>query len=161
MSTETHGEPREGKSGIQDSADGTTAVNKSQQTIRHRLDAGSPPIHNFDGDKLAQFRLITLATSGLCKPGKDALNQPIDLKYFYCHVVEMEAKVGGELFDAYRVVLVDKAGDAYGFVSTGILDGLETVIQCFGVGPWTDPMVVKIMETNTRKGNRTYNLIAG
>ena len=133
----------------------------ASQTIRHRIDGGSPPIHNFDGDKLAQFRLITLATSGLCKPGKDALNQPIDLKYFYCHLVEMEAKVGGELFDAYRVVLVDKAGDAYGFVSTGILDGLETVIQCFGVGPWTDPMVVKIMETNTRKGNRTYNLIAG
>jgi hypothetical protein len=116
---------------------------------------GEAIVHNFDGDKMAQYRLTALATGGACKPFEAIPETGIDLRYWFCHRVEMVAKTG-EIITPIRTALVDKSGAAYSFVSDGIARELDTLRSLFGEGPYTDPMPIKVGKIKTRSGGYTY-----
>lgn len=119
------------------------------------VEGGDAIFHNFDGGKMDQYRLTALATGGVCKPYEEMPPEGIDLRYWFCHRVEMVAKTG-EIITPIRTALIDKSGDAYSFVSDGVARELDALRQIFGDGPYTDPMVIKVSKIKTRSGGYTY-----
>lgn len=134
-------------------------VPKQAKSIRSRLDDGSGPIHNFDGDKQAQWKLTALATGGSCKEGSAMDGEIIDLKYYYCHTVQMVSQKTGDIIDAMRCVLISKDGTAWRFVSGTVIDALDNLRSIFGDGPYTDPVKFTIEPLKSRTGNQIYNLV--
>jgi hypothetical protein len=118
-------------------------------------DNGAAIIHNFDGDKMDQYRLTAIATGGACQPFEAIPVDGLDLKYWFCHRAEMVSKTG-EIITPVRTVLIDKGGNAFSFVSDGIARELDTLRTLFGDGPYTDPMKVKVSKIKTRSGGHTY-----
>jgi hypothetical protein len=119
------------------------------------VEGGDAIVHNFDGDKMAQYRLTALATGGACQPYESMPPDGIDLRYWFCHRVEMVAKTG-EIITPIRTALIDKSGAAYSFVSDGVARELDTLRSLFGEGPYTDPMPIKVGKIKTRSGGYTY-----
>lgn len=117
-----------------------------------------PSVNNFDGDKVNQWRLTSLACGGGCRDFAAMDGKPIDLKYYYCHQIEIVRQESGEIINPIRCVLIDKGGNAYGFVSEYIARELDTIIEIFGPGPYTEPMSIIVKQVNTRKGNRIYTV---
>jgi len=133
-----------------------------QQSIRKiedilRVD-GRPSWSNFDGDKVNQYRLTALACGADCGKFENMPPDGIDLRYAYCHVIEMESSRGGEIINPIRTALVDKSGAAYGFVSDYLARELDTLRSVFGDGPWSEPLKIKVSVTNTRRGFRVYTI---
>lgn len=121
------------------------------------LGGGAAIVHNFDGDKVAQYRLTALATGGACV-SFDEMPNPFDLKYWFCHRVDMVAQKSGEIITPIRTVLIDKSGKAVSFVSDGIAKELDTLRSIFGDGPYTEPMQVRLQRIKTRAGTFTYSM---
>lgn len=118
---------------------------------------GEAIVHNFDGDKMAQYRLTALATGGACQKFDDMPEGGIDLRYWFCHRVEMVAKTG-EIITPIRTCVIDRNGAAYSFVSDGLARELDTLRSLFGDGPYTDPMQIKVSKIKTRSGGHTYSM---
>jgi hypothetical protein len=118
---------------------------------------GDAIVHNFDGDKMAQYRLTALATGGACVSFEE-MPTPFDLKYWFCHRVEMVAQGSGEFITPIRTVLISKTGQAVSFVSDGIARELDTLRSLFGEGPYTDPMPIAVTKIATRAKTTTYTM---
>lgn len=117
-----------------------------------------PSFSNFDGDKQNLYRLTALVKGGTCQPGDKLPDQGIDLRYWYCHRVEMVAQTGGEIITPIRTVLVDKGLKAWQFVSDALPKELDTLREIFGDGPYEEPMRIKVDKIKTRKGYNTYTI---
>lgn len=117
-----------------------------------------PSFSNFTGDKLAVYRLTALACGALCQKPETMPAEGIDLRFWYCHRVEMVAQNGGEVITPIRTVLIDKKGNAWGFVSDAMPKELDTLRQVFGEGPYSDPLLIKVSKITTRKGFSTYTI---
>lgn len=117
-----------------------------------------PSFNNFGSDKRAAYRLTALACGGQCKKPEQMPIEGIDLRYYHCHRVEMVAAVGGEVITPIRTVLIDKANNAYGFVSDAMPKELDTLREVFGDGPYEEPMLIKVEKITTRKGFSTYTI---
>lgn len=143
--------------GIHD--DPPPATDKPFRKVVDVLDIEKRPYFtNFDGDRNAIYRLLALAKGNTCLPGEQVPEGGIDLKYWYFHRVEMVAKVGGEIIEPIRSVLIDKGGKAYQFVSNAIPNEVDTLRECFGDGPYTDAMKIKVTKFKTGKGMQTYTI---
>lgn len=136
----------------------TDPIIKPPTSLRARLDLGESPIHNFDGDRLNQFRLTALATGGQPLSGDDATGVLIDLRYWYAHRITLQGKTPGELVDCDRVAMIDKSQVVYAFVSSGVIDAIDMIRSIFGDGPYDDAVKFRIRAVLTRKGNRTYTI---
>lgn len=136
-------------------ADKRPKFHKIEDTLA--IDGGDAIVHNFDGGKMVQYRLTALATGGACRKFDDMPKGGIDLRYWFCHRVEMVAKTG-EIMTPIRTVLITKDGDAYSFVSDGIARELDTLRSLFGDGPYADPMAIKVEKIPTRNGGHTYSM---
>lgn len=119
---------------------------------------GGAPVSNFDGDTMAKWRLRSLATGASCKGFEDLPAEGIDLKYFFAHRIEMTSQRGGEIITPIRVVLIDRSGAAYGFVSDGLPKDLDGIIQDFGWGPWKLPVNVTVTVGSSRSKQKFYSL---
>jgi hypothetical protein len=73
--------------------------------------------------------------------------------------VELQNQKTGEITTATRVVLVDSGGEVHTAVSDGIVNGLDIIRKIYGEGPYDGQVVAKVVQVNTRGGNRTYNLV--
>lgn len=118
----------------------------------------APSFNNFPADKVQAYRLTALACGPLCEKYDKMPKEGIDLRYYYCHRVEMVAATGGEIITPIRTVLIDKDDKAYGFVSDGLPKELDTLRQVFGDGPYTEPMRITVDKIGTRKGYSTYTI---
>lgn len=121
------------------------------------VDNGDAIVHNFDGNPLNQYRLTAIATGGACLPF-EKMPDPFDLKYWFCHRIEMSAQNTGEFIQPIRTVLIDKKSNAVSFVSDGIARELDTLRSIFGDGPYTEAMVVKVEKIQTRSKTSTYTM---
>ena len=110
-------------------------------------------LHNFSGTAQQVWAKVARATGPTTKDAEDCVGKPIFLTHFYCHAVSIVDKQTGELFDNMpRIVLIDKSGAAWGFVSRGILDGLRMLLQSFsGVLP-PEGIQIVVRRQKTRKG---------
>lgn len=121
------------------------------------IDNGEAIVHNFDGDKMSQYRLMALATGGTALKFED-MKFPFDLKYWYASRVDMVAQQGGEILSKVRVALIDKNNVVVSFVSDGMVKELDVLRSMFGEGPYLEPMPLQVTKIITRKGNPTYSM---
>jgi len=75
------------------------------------------------------------------------------------HNVQLVSEQTGEITDANRVILVTPSGQTVATVSAGVVSGLSRIMSLFGKAPWNPPLPLYIEQTNTRKGNRIYNIL--
>lgn len=129
------------------------------QTIRQRLTLGGKPIHNFTGDKMNVYRMSALASSPAVVRGTDERDRVIAPQYFYVHMLEMVNEKTGEMTEAARTVIFDRDGKAYGFMSWGVLDSLDAIVNAFGPTDWPADLRVKVVESKTRKGMNIISLV--
>lgn len=130
-----------------------------KRSIIAKLDSGEfRSVSNFDGDKMAIWRLTSKATGPDCKSFDPVEPCNIDLQYYYCHRVEMVRQHDGEIIEPIRVVLCDKNGDCWGFVSDFMARELDTLIELWGNGPWIEPLKIKVTKGKSRKGFSFYTI---
>jgi hypothetical protein len=136
-----------------------TQLASQQRSVDLRLNLdGQAYVSNFDGDKMNVWRLTSLACGGDCKQYDEMPNGVMQLKYFYCHLVEMASQSTGEYVNCIRTVLMDQDGNSYGFVSDYIAKEIDRLCQMFGAGPWNPPLTIKIKRFKTRKGMQCYSI---
>lgn len=119
--------------------------------------ATPPALHNFEGDPETIWRLTVYATGAACKDGMDIVNQSFGLVYWFCHEATIDTDDKGTI-QAVRTVIMDKTGNAFGFVSEGIYNSLRLLVAAMGPGPYDPPLMVKIVQQQTRKGHRLYSI---
>lgn len=139
-----------------------------ETSIAHRNDSGVPigvldtligrETHNFDGDKLAVWKLTALACGSTVKGFDDLPKDPIVVKYYYAHPVEMTDDKTGEIRETIRCVLITTDNQAYGFVSDGIALDLARLANVFGNRPFDPPIPLKVSVVKTRQGFRMYKI---
>lgn len=120
-------------------------------------EGGEAIVHNFDGDTMAQYRLVALATGGGAKKFEE-MPTPFDIKYWYCARVDMVAQRTGEIISPIRTALIDKSGNVVSFVSDGMVKELDTLRSLFGDGPYLMPLPLKVTKITTRSGASTYTM---
>jgi hypothetical protein len=129
-------------------------------TVSDNLELGVPSeskpacAHNFNGDPLEQWRLSSAATSVECKAGSEIVDQVFGLKNWFCHKVTI-SNDGGSNVDTVRTVLMDSAGNAYGFVSQGVYKSLRIMISHMGTNEF-DPPIPIVVKSSKRAGGRKY-----
>lgn len=124
--------------------------------LSYLTDDKQPNFHNFVGTKMEQYKLTALACGGSAKGFDDFPPEGIDLKYYFCHMVEMVNKKTGEVIDACRIALIDKDDNVYSFVSDNLSRELDTLRSFFGNGPYIEPMIIVVEKIKTRSGMSTY-----
>lgn len=129
------------------------------KSVRQFLADSKAMIHNFTGNKMEVYKKIALASSPVVKRGADNREAVIEAKFFLAQYVEMTQDKTGDVVDSPRVVVFDKNGTCYGFVSWGVLDSVDQLVSAFGMYDWPDGIKLKIMEANTRRGNRMTALV--
>jgi hypothetical protein len=142
--------------GLQATPSGRTVLPSVVEQVLGSL--GGQAFHNYKGDNLSVWRFVSICTGPDVLGGKDAVGQEIALTYFYCHRVQVMKNDGGEYVDAVRCVLMEEDGKAYGFVSDGVATDLARIIEAFGMGPYKEPIKIKVVQGETRRGNRFYSL---
>jgi hypothetical protein len=122
-------------------------------------DRAIPAIHNFVGDDMQQWRMTALATNGQHGRIEDARGLTISLQFFYLHPIQVNGPTPGEIIDTVRCVLFDDKGKSWAFVSEGIASSIAQMCEAIGMGPWSPPILVKIIEGKTRAGRNFYTMV--
>lgn len=150
--------------------DNTTPQAKHPQHINRELvtaksisaflaDPTSPPIHNFDGDAMAIWRLTAKACGQAKRLDDLQPGEKVAIRYYYLHYIEMADRATGEVINQVRTALIDDSGTVVGFVSSGVAQGVLQLVDSLGPGPYTPPIEVTVAETRTRSGFRMLSII--
>lgn len=120
---------------------------------------GGKSLDNFDGDKIARWKLQAAA----CGPDVGGIDEipaeGIAVKYFYVHPVELEGPTEGEIVTAIRSVLISDEGKAYGFVSNYLARDLARMISVFGAETWKPAIKVAIRQNKGKAGHKFYSIV--
>lgn len=110
------------------------------------------------GDDLATKKLIFNAVSN-SKPLKDFIGKTLRIKDVIAQNVRLEDMNNkGEFNDSVRVVLIDEKGEAYGTVSSGIMNSLTNMFAIVGEPhEWGEPLPMKV---NSKKGRRGFDFLS-
>lgn len=127
-------------------------------SLQRLFQEGATQVHNFKGDPLEVYREIAKSSGAGCKSADDLTNKSMQLKWFYCHEVEMANGQTGEFSSCIRTVLVDQDGTRYQFVSAGIATGLDVIRQNFGDGPWVPAIKITVQATKVARG-KVLNIV--
>lgn len=102
-------------------------------------------------------RVIGLV-QGQATPLSDMIGKRLAVRHIVAHRIEMLDEKTGEIIIGDRIVLVTPSGEAYGSVSEGIRRSLQLLMQVYGKPPWSPPLVVEMLQLNTKGGRRYYCL---
>lgn len=120
---------------------------------------GGQTFDNFDGDKIARWKLQAAA----CGPDVGGIDdipaEGIAVRYFYVHPVDLDGPTEGEIVTAIRSVLIDESGKAYGFVSNYLARDLARMISVFGAETWNPPIMVQIRQNKGKAGHKFYSIV--
>lgn len=119
-----------------------------------------PAVTNFKGEGPDAFRFISKVTGPDVLGADEFPDDGINVKYVYCHGVEISNMSTGEVSDAYRTVLVDDKDVAFGFVSDGVFRSAVDIFKAYKFGEISPPLRVKLGEKKTRSGRRMLMLVA-
>ncbi len=114
-------------------------------------------IHNFQGDAMAVWELVSFAKGASCRDGSSLIDQTLPLKWWMVHEVVVNNPDKGPV-KAVRTVLMDPSMNAYGFVSNGIYDSLRDLIEAAGPGPYDPAVNVAIRQRQKQSGRKVYTL---
>jgi hypothetical protein len=135
------------------------ALRQDQQIVRLFGENGLAEIHNFDGNARNQWRLRALACGGSGIKGDDCLDIPIDVKYVFCHRIEIEDRKTGEVSYPIRTSIITPSGDVYCWVSDVVAKDVAGMLKAFGCVPFDPPLTVKCIEVKTSGPNKIKTLV--
>lgn len=115
-------------------------------------------VHNYEGKGIDLWKFTQKVTGGSVKTSDEFPPDGINVAYIYCHKVEMVDPRSGEVTEAFRTVLVDEKGEAYGFVSDGILQAAIGIFKAYNFGQIAPPLKVKLETIKTRSGRKMLTL---
>lgn len=121
-------------------------------------DQESSDVHNFDGDDLRQWQLSALCKGGDVIKVDEILGQPIEVKYVYCHKVQVTGRTPGEIDDAVRTCLITPDNKVYACVSNGVASDACTMLKRFKLKPFDPPIKLAVKAVATRGGRKTWTL---
>lgn len=120
---------------------------------------GGPVLHNFQGNDIEIWKQTSVATGPDVKGIDDFPAEGIDMVHFYVHPVELDGPTEGEVVEAIRSVLIDKDGNAYGFVSNFLARDLAKMIAVFGLEPWNPPVRIKVRKNKAKQKGHFYTIV--
>jgi len=120
---------------------------------------GMPAIHNFKGTGVELWKFTSKATGPDVLTADEFPAEGIDLQWIYCHAVEVTQPTGGEVVKAYRTVLFDTKGNAYGFVSDGVFLSAVGIFKAFNFDEIKPPLKVKLGSKRTRSSYKVLMLV--
>lgn len=92
-------------------------------------------------------------------PVREMAGRIIEAEHIIAHRIEMIDTETGELIEADRIVLMTPAGDMFGCVSSGIRRSIQLLMATYGMPPWSPAIPLAMVEKQTRKGRRMYQLL--
>jgi len=137
------------------------ARNRGVQNLRDALGMPSQKarfVSNIDTKTRAGAAVVMRCADQPTLKTEDILGVTLSIQNFLIHTIDLQEATGGEIIRAARTVLVTSDGETLAFVSDGIVDSLELLIQAVGRGPWVPPLRVAVKVNKTRRGFRTYKL---
>lgn len=149
------------------SADGSTSLPATQQqqpTAGYSPlapffgDTQSQAVHNFAGVPREIWRLTSIATGASCLSVDEIPESGIEVKYIYCHKVEITDLKAGEVYDSIRTVMITEDGKCYACVSNGVAQDACRIFQVFGFQPFSPPIKLRIAKIKTRSGFTMFTL---
>lgn len=126
----------------------------SERIAQFLVDEATPPVHNFVGNASDIWRLTARCTGGGAKKADRSSGEQINVVHWYMHRQEMVNDRTGEITNPIRVVLLDDKGDAWAWMSGGVVKSVQTMVEAMGDGPYDPPLSILVKETITRKGMR-------
>ena len=108
--------------------------------------------HNFDGDKMSQWRLSSMATNGQSMNFDDLDDGKFTIKYWYVHTAQVTRQETGELIDVPRVVLMSGDHRSVAFMSVGVMESLMQLVEFMGGGPYDPALTVQFRKIKTPAG---------
>lgn len=112
--------------------------------------------HSFPPEETA--KVIGLVQGKVNALGDLVNGEPIAVRHVIAHRVESVDEETGEVTSRDRIVLVSPDGTAYATMSEGVRRSLLLLMTWRGMPPFTPPLRVKVEQSNTGKGRRTYFL---
>ena len=89
----------------------------------------------------------------------DCLDTPIHLRNVVAQKYNKVDDVTGEVTENVRTILIDEDGTSYGSASKGLFNSLTMLFSTFGMpDTWTKSIPIKVVETKTRKGQKTFTI---
>lgn len=108
---------------------------------------------NNEEDKKKLFNLLGNSDTRV----SDNLDKTISLKDVVLQKFPKVDEETGELTYSVRVILVDKDGKTYASGSRGLYRSVLQLIQLVGEpNTWTNPIDIKVVETNIKNGGKTF-----
>jgi len=135
------------------------SAGKEQQLLSVFGDVAAPQLHTFQGTPKEVWGQIAKVSAAECLGYDDLGEQPFGIQHFYVHGVQIAGPTPGEIIPALRCVLIPREGKPVAFVSDGIARDLAGIIRTFGMGPYLEPIAVRVVKVKTRKGFTTYRLV--
>jgi hypothetical protein len=120
---------------------------------------GSAGLHNFSGDLMQVWRMVSLATGPECRNVDDIPPEGLLLRNFYAHRLELVDPKTGEMSDVVRCVIIGPDKIPYAFISDGIARDLGAIISVFGLNEYEPPIPVTVQPVKTRRGYKVFRLI--
>lgn len=96
--------------------------------------------------------------------GADAakLSKEINTTLKVAHVLVHRVNViteDGEEIEADRCVLIGPDGEAFACVSEGVRKSIQILGAVVGIPPWSPPLELRVVQTETRSGRRFFQLL--
>lgn len=89
----------------------------------------------------------------------DMIGEEIEISHLVVHNVEVLDEDTGELLERDRIVIVQPDGTMLSAVSQGIRKSVQLLCALYRLPPYDPPLRVKIVQTNTKRGRRLYQLL--
>lgn len=89
----------------------------------------------------------------------DLVGEVVEVSHLVVHNVEVLDEQTGELLERDRIVIITPDGSMLAAVSQGIRKSVQLLTALYGLPPYTPALRVKVVQVNTRKGRRLYQLV--
>jgi hypothetical protein len=112
-------------------------------------------------DTEEQRMLVQQLRNADCRAGESLLGTTFEITDVICHPCDMtDTENDGEIVKGVRTLLVSPGQEPVAFVSVGIRNAIYQLASVFGPPPWWPPIIVQLKLSRTRRGWKTYKLIA-
>lgn len=123
------------------------------------FDQAPPFMTNYHcGDPMERWAFCARVTGADCKKGKEMVNMPFRLKWWFVHEALVKDRETGEPRKQLRSVLIDDQGNSFGFVAQSMIASLRMLIGNLGHGPYDPPIAIVVKSGTSNDGGNFYTI---
>lgn len=115
-------------------------------------------LFGFDPNTPEGESMLFAAETGKSRDASQHFSEPFLLHAWCVKRIALSQDEGDTTVPALRVCLIDTEGETLSFVSSGIVQSLDTIRTLRGDGPYDPPIPVVVVSVRTRHGFNVYKL---